>query len=238
MSTPALSILIVEDDMIVGSHISILLTEATYQVSGILPSGEAALRHLETHAPDLVLMDINLKGDMDGIEVAQHIYERYRLPVIFLTANSDAATFARAKATFPYAFISKPFRPSALLQAVELVVQRMQEASSAAATPPSDHVFVRDKDRMVKVKLVDIRYVAAERNYCRIHTHDRQYLLSNPMKSVEPHLGHSFVRSHRSFVVNVSAIEGFDEFYLYLGDDSIPLGKSYKEAVLSRLKRV
>jgi DNA-binding LytR/AlgR family response regulator len=249
-----IQILIVEDDMIVGAHISMVLAEAGYGVLGLIPTGEAALEQIRVHPPDLVLMDVQLKGKLDGVETAAEIYQSARIPIIFLTANSDAATFARAKATFPYAFISKPFRPSALLQAVELVVQRIQEAPTATPSDTDkavdetageaadeallDHVFVRDKDRMVKVKLSDIRYVAAERNYCRIHTSSRQYLLSNPMKSLEPHLGDSFLRTHRSFLVNLSAIEGFDEFYLYLGDDSIPLGRTYKEEVLRRLKRV
>ena len=244
-----IQVLIVEDDMIVGAHISMVLAEAGYGVLGLIPTGEAALEQIRIHPPDLVLMDVQLKGKLDGVDTAAEIYQHFRVPVIFLTANADATTFNRAKATFPFAFINKPFRPSALLRAVELVVQRIQESQAVAppaaqepqpeeAMPMSDHVFVRDKDRMVKVKLSDIRYVAAERNYCRIHTADRQYLLSSPMKSLEPHLGDSFVRTHRSFVVNISAIEGFDEFYLYLGDDSIPLGKSYKELVLNRLKRV
>lgn len=242
-----IQILIVEDDMIVGAHISMVLAEAGYGVLGLIPTGEAALEQIRVHPPDLVLMDVQLKGKLDGVDTAAEIYRQCQVPVIFLTANSDAATFARAKATFPYAFISKPFRPAALLRAVELVVQRIQEAPEPAAgtsqekevaLPLSDHVFVRDKDRMVKVKLSNIRYVAAERNYCRIHTTDRQYLLSSPMKSLEPHLGEEFVRSHRSFVVNLNAIDGFDEFYLYLDQDSVPLGKSYKEAVLSRLRRV
>ncbi|MEM7658176.1 MAG: response regulator [Bacteroidota bacterium] len=249
-ATPAqpdpIQILIVEDDMIVGAHISMVLAEAGYGVLGLIPTGEAALEQIRTHPPDLVLMDVQLKGTLDGVDTAAAIYESTQIPVIFLTANSDAATFARAKATFPYAFISKPFRPSALLQAVELVVQRIQEApptatqatEQAPTAPLNDYVFVRHKERMVKVPLSDIRYVAAERNYCRIHTTDRQYLLSSPMKSLESHLGNDFVRSHRSFLVNLRAIEGFDEFYLYLGDDSIPLGKSYKNNVFSRLKRV
>lgn len=244
-----IQILIVEDDMIVGAHISVALAEAGYGVQGIIPTGEAALEQIRIDPPDLVLMDVQLKGKLDGVDTAAEIYQNFRVPVIFLTANSDAATFARAKATFPYAFIEKPFRHPALLRAVELVVQRIHETQTAdpsasqeqrpeAIKPLGDQVFVRDKDRMVKVKLSDIRYVAAERNYCRIHTRDRQYLLSSPMKSLEPHLGEHFVRTHRSFVVNIGAIESFDEFYLYIDKDAIPLGKSYKEDVFSRLNRV
>lgn len=240
-----IQILVVEDDMIVGSHISMVLAEAGYGVLGLIPTGEAALEQIRILPPDLVLMDVQLKGKLDGVDTAGKIYENFNIPVIFLTANSDTATFARAKATFPYAFINKPFRPSALLQAVELVVQRIQETTEESpreieeSTPLSDHVFVRDKDRMVKVKLNEILYVEAERNYCRIHTSSRQYLLSSPMKKLESQLDTEvFVRTHRSFVVNINAIEGFDEFYLYLNEQSIPLGKSYKEEVLKRLRRV
>lgn len=240
-----IQILVVEDDMIVGAHISMVLSEAGYGVLGLIPTGEAALEQIRVLPPDLVLMDVQLKGKLDGVDTAAQIYERFNIPVIFLTANSDAETFTRAKATFPYAFINKPFRPAALLRAVELVVQRIQETTKESIQevesdkPLSDHVFVRDKDRMVKVKLNDILYVEAERNYCRIHTNSRQFLLSSPMKKLESNLDKQiFVRTHRSFVVNLSAIEGFDEFYLYLQDQSIPLGKSYKEEVLSRLRRV
>ncbi|MDP5171432.1 MAG: LytTR family transcriptional regulator DNA-binding domain-containing protein, partial [Bacteroidia bacterium] len=240
-----IQILVVEDDMIVGAHISMVLSEAGYGVLGLIPTGEAALEQIRVHPPDLVLMDVQLKGKLDGVDTAALVYERFKIPVIFLTANSDSATFTRAKATFPYAFINKPFRPAALLRAVELVVQRIQETTEespkevATEKPLSDHVFVRDKDRMVKIKFNDILYVEAERNYCRIHTNSRQFLLSSPMKKLESNLDQEmFVRTHRSFVVNLSAIEGFDEFYLYLRDQSIPLGKSYKEEVLSRLRRV
>ncbi len=250
-ATQPIEVLVVEDDMIVGAHISMVLAEAGYGVLGLIPTGEAALEQIKTYAPDLVLMDVNLKGKLDGVETATQIYQHYQVPVIFLTANSDSATFERAKAAFPYAFINKPFKPVALLRAIELVVQRMQEeqndlAPSAPAAPVenkreqmSDHIFVREKDRMVKVKLTDIRYVEAERNYCRIHTTHSQYLLSTPMKTVEGRLDTAFfVRSHRSFLVNVSAIDGLDEHYLYLGDQAIPLSKAHKDEIYRRLNRI
>ncbi len=243
----AVQVLVVEDDMIVGAHISMVLAEAGYGVLGLMPTGEAALAQISASPPDLILMDVNLKGKLDGIETATHIYERFQIPVIFLTANADEVTFNRAKAAFPHAFINKPFQPQALLRAIELVVQRIQDGTAPmhqagpAAQPPisADHVFVRDKNRMVKIQMADIQYVEAERNYCRIHTSQRAYLLSVPMKTVEERLDKlAFVRTHRSFMVNLSAVESFDESYLYLGEQAIPLSKAFKEPVLQRLNRV
>lgn len=241
-TSPVLNILIVEDDMIVGTHISMLLTEAGYEVSGLLPSAEAALSHLEAHDTDLVLMDINLKGKMDGIEAAQHIYERHGLPVIFLTANSDPGTFQRAKQALPYAFLNKPFQPEALLQAIELAAYRSQENPSLSAPSPksvaplSDRIFVRDKNKMVKISLEDIHYVKAERNYCTLVTPAKSYTLSIPLKSFEEKVSSSlFCRVHRSFLVNLQQVESLDEHHVFCSGEAIPLSKAYKKELSQRL---
>lgn len=239
---PSTTILIVEDDMIVGTHISMVLVEAGYEVSGVIPSAEAALRHLEVEEADLVLMDINLKGKMDGIEAAQHIYERHGLPVIFLTANSDAGTFQRAKQALPYAFLNKPFQPEALLQAIELAAYRSQEnpTRSESVQKPvdalDDRIFVRDKDKMMKISLEDIHYVKAERNYCTLITSAKSYTLSIPLKSFEEKVSSDlFCRVHRSFLVNLKQVESLDEHHVFCSGEAIPLSKAYKKELNQRL---
>ena len=97
-------ILIVEDEMIIAANISLQLTNLGYEVTGIIPRGEEALVHIEQNLPDIILMDINLKGDIDGVEIATLIQKSYKIPIIFLTANSDEVNFNRAKATNPYGF--------------------------------------------------------------------------------------------------------------------------------------
>jgi len=102
-------ILIVEDDMIIAANISVQLTNLGYEVIGIETRGEEAILHASANTPDIILLDINLKGRVNGIEAAIQIQKFKRIPIIYLTANSDEATFTKAKATHPYAFISKPF---------------------------------------------------------------------------------------------------------------------------------
>mgnify|MGYP003473637111 FL=1 len=103
-------ILIVEDEMIIAANISLQLTTLGYEVTGIIPRGEEALMHFRQNKPDIVLLDIQLKGDLDGIETAKLMQKESEIPIIYLTANADEAHFNKAKSTNPYAFISKPFK--------------------------------------------------------------------------------------------------------------------------------
>lgn len=94
-----IKILVVEDEMIIAAKISMQLTNLGYEVTGILPRGEEALLHAAENKPDIVLLDINLKGNIDGIETARQMQLMKDIPIIYLTANADEATFNRAKAT-------------------------------------------------------------------------------------------------------------------------------------------
>ncbi|RZM18936.1 MAG: response regulator, partial [Pedobacter sp.] len=82
----AIKILVVEDEMIIAAKISMLLSNLGYEVTGILPRGEEAILHIEENQPDIILLDINLKGELDGIQTAAIIQQK-NIPVIFLTAN-------------------------------------------------------------------------------------------------------------------------------------------------------
>ena len=117
----SIKILVVEDEMLIGAKISMLLTNLGYEVTGILPRGEDALINVEENKPDIIVLDINLKGKIDGIETAT-ILQQKNIPVIYLTANADDATFNRAKLTRPTAFISKPFKQLDLQRAIELTI--------------------------------------------------------------------------------------------------------------------
>lgn len=112
-------ILIVEDEAIVARDIASSLRELSYHVIAIAASGEEAVAKAASGHPDLILMDIRLNGEMDGIEAARLIHKQQATPVIFLTAHADHATLTRAKATAPYAYLVKPFSSRELEAALE-----------------------------------------------------------------------------------------------------------------------
>ena len=117
-------LLVVEDEGIVAKDIQIRLGNLGYEVAAVASSGEEAIQKAaETH-PDLVLMDITLKGEMDGIEAAEEIISRYDIPVVYLTAHTDEKTLQRAKITEPFGYILKPFGEKDLYSTIEISLHR------------------------------------------------------------------------------------------------------------------
>ncbi len=245
MGIPA-KILVVEDEMVIGANISLELTNMGFEVTGIVPRGEEALHHIKQNPPDIVLLDIQLKGKIDGIETAQIMQKEFNIPIIYLTANADNFNFNRAKITQPYAFISKPYKKLDLQRAIELTVLQIHNEKNPQKTNGdievlayilSDYLFVRNNDKLVKVEIKDIFYIEAERNYCRIYSKDKEYLLVMTLKEMDEKLPQKhFIRVHRSFIVNLSKIDEISTSHIVIGKTAIPVSKALKEELLNRLQ--
>ncbi|MCM8569364.1 LytTR family transcriptional regulator DNA-binding domain-containing protein [Gramella jeungdoensis] len=243
-----IKILIVEDEMIIAANISLQLNELGYEVTGIVPRGEEALMHIKTETPDILLLDINLKGSLDGIETALKMQETHDIPVIYLTANADEAHFNRAKVTHPYAFVAKPFKKLDLQRAIELTVSQIgfKNENNSNFKPKEDDafilndcVFVRHLNTMVKVEIKDILYIEAERNYCRIFTNNKEYLLVITLKEMDKKLpAKHFLRIHRSYIINISQITEIATSHIVIGRKAIPINKSLKKELLKRLQTI
>lgn len=248
-------ILILEDDMIIAADISLHLTRMGYEIQGILTRGEEVLKTIQDHTPDIVLVDIQLKGDLDGVETAHQINAlNLNISIIFLTANSDEATFSRAKTTKPSAFITKPFKRLDLARAVELAVVKKQEhqkdnaevveASESENEPTpilNDRIFVKSGDLMVKIFVEDILYAEAHRNYCKIYTAAKDYLMTLPLNAFESKLSAShFLRIHRSYVINLKKVDALSDQCenVNISGKHIPVSRSSKNELVNRLKLI
>ena len=117
-------IMIVEDEWITADDIRMSLQSLGYTVSSVVSSGEEAIQKAEKDKPDLVLMDIMLKGKMDGIEAASQIRSCYNIPIIYLTAYADEKILERAKITEPFGYIVKPFVNEDLKIAIEIALYK------------------------------------------------------------------------------------------------------------------
>ena len=119
-------ILIVEDESIVAMDLKQRLAAMDYEVTATVSNGAAAIDQVSACLPDLILMDIQIKGDIDGIETAEIIQKKFEVPIVFLTANSDIATVTRAKKTGPLAYLLKPFENKSLQTTIEIALYRFQ----------------------------------------------------------------------------------------------------------------
>ncbi len=367
-------ILVVEDESIVAKDIQTTLTKLGYDVPATASSAAVAYQKLEELKPDLVFLDIKLKGDEDGIHIAEHIKIKYNIPVIFLTSFVDQETLDRAKVTEPYGYIVKPFNETDLKTTVEMALfkygrdkeiresqQRLANAlgkvgeviiitdtdcritylnqraesfigygnnsangvdlfdlisieradnssvkkeelvtnmqnneaveykdcnvitkrdnSSIPAILTSSPIrdekdqlignafvilkqekgqdqsqpmmmqtalleeqviqnsfFVKKGSMLVKVYLDNIVWIQAMDNYVIIQTNTDQFVIHSTMKDIEMKLpNNKFLRVHRSYIIPIDKIGVLDENTVLIGDKTIPIGKSYKDAFMARL---
>lgn len=235
-----LNVLLVEDEMIIAADVKAHLGDIGVRDITIVRSGEAALAYLEKNKVQLILMDISLDGELDGIDTAAIVRDKYDIPLIFLTANTDDATFRRAKATIPFAFIEKPFKKRRLIRTIELFLEHAlaepeQEASGSVFL--ADRIFVRDRNGLSKVALDDVLWLEADRAYCKIMTSDREFVVSSAMGALEKNIENPLLRRvHRSYIVNISKIDRIEQSVLVVNGSVIPLSKTYQEDLMQALQ--
>lgn len=253
------NILIVEDEAILAMALSDQLEDDGYCVVGVASNGRKALDLFQNNPVDLILCDITIKGEWDGIETIRHLFALRQVPVIYLTALSDRATIQRAKETLPAAYITKPFDTGQLRLSIEMAINNFSvrvltpklvatheidmpeppstaEKSSrdGARTGPvlkvEDALFVKQNYQFMKVLLAEILYLEADNIHTTIVTHNRKYAVRLSLSHLLERLQYDrMVRIHRSFVINLDRIDSFSEHEVIIGTHSIPLGRNFKD---------
>ena len=179
--------------------------------------------------------------------MAHEMQKHHNIPIIYLTANSDDLHFERAKATKPFAFISKPFKKLELQRSIEFTVSQIRRdqlptqtsAAGEVSFVLSDSIFIRHHDKMVKIAINDILYIEADRNYCRVHCKDKKSLLVMTLKDFDEKLSHRhFLRIHRSFIVNMSHIDEIATSHVVIAKKAIPLSVEMKKQLLLHIQKV
>ncbi len=245
-------ILIVEDENIVAKDIQNSLKKLGYLVPAIVSTGEKAIEEAQESRPDLILMDIMLKGDMTGIESANIIKERFDIPVIFLTAYADENTINKAKISEPYGYIIKPFKDNDLQTTIEMALykhdrdinikkERDLYHSIIENKESDDSIFVRADYRLNKVNFKDIYFIEALKDYVVINTSDNIYTTHTTMKEMVRILPpKDFVRVHRSYIVRLDKIFSikYPDLVIEGKMKVIPIGGLYRKELYSRLNLI
>ena len=245
----AKKILVTEDESIVRKDIERCLGQLGYEIVASVDTGEKAIAAALEHKPDLCLMDIMIKGDMNGIAAAEEIKRNLDVPVIFLTAYADENTLAQAKMAEPHGYILKPFKDADIQSAVEMALHKHSKElelkneaeflrSLTEHKSGADIIFVKNRSRLMQVKHDDLLFVEALKDYVVIHTRKESYTIHSTMKEIERKLSdRRFVRVHRSYIVNLDVIESMKYANIRVEgiEKEIPVGGSYKDVLASRI---
>ncbi|HFA47868.1 MAG TPA: response regulator transcription factor [Bacteroidetes bacterium] len=245
---PSIKILITEDELLYANQLEILVEEMGYQCAGVADNAHDALGLAIATEPDLLLMDIHLKGPKDGIETAALIRKHLPVPLIFITSITSDEVFERAKKTGPAAFIQKPFDAKQLQRSIELAIGR---SAGLPATPPvsswqkdllhNGHFYLKSKNRLEKVSAADILFIEIKNRDCTLTTKTGAITVRMSLADIMDKLPvRGFLQTHRSFVINETHISAVDLSMnkVEIGKHKVPISKTFRNGLLQRLNMI
>lgn len=223
--------LIIEDDPFISRVIKKTLEANNIQVVGIAKNLEIALELLKTTKPDLCLVDIQLKGKLDGVLFAKQLDE-IQLPYFYLTAQTDPLTISEVNNTKPLGYIVKPFTTAGLWSSISVVWNKYLDEKNSVLNVKSDGYVYRIQEN-------DILYLEAFDNYCYIHTENDKILVPHTLKWVKEQLkGNHFFTSHRSYCINTNKITDVGKKTVHINTLEIALSEARKPQLLEILKNI
>lgn len=247
-----INVLVVEDESIVSKDIQQSLTKLGYKIIGAAASGEKAIEIIQTETPDVILMDIMLKGELNGIETARRIKKKHNVPVIYLTAYADEDTLSKAKVTEPHGYILKPFKEIDLHTTIEMAIYKHEQEktikkerdlyySLVENSDKDGFIFVKANSKLVKINNNEIFFVEALKDYVTINLKAKRYTIHSTMKDIESKLHpKEFARVHRSFIVRLDKIKSIEQNNIILEEEKkiLPIGGSYKEELGKKINLI
>lgn len=241
LSHMEIKVLIVEDNPITAQDLEEILTENGIAVVGIARTGNQAINKARDLQPDILIMDIKLDGDKDGITVVQEIYKTDYYPVIYLTANTDREHVEKAYSTSPAAFLSKPFDHKDLIHAIELAfVNHYKKVFNSSEIPEMNKsIFLKNGDKYEKIAIDEIQLIKADGSYSSVVTKKQTYSISLNLQGLSDKIKNPlFFRLHRSYIVNLKSISGFDNQYVFIDKLPIPYSKNYRDSLMRFLHKL
>ncbi len=239
----AIKVGIVEDEMIIAEGIAEALRHYGYVPTIPATSFTEAMEMIAAESPDILLLDIQLSGKKDGIDLAARIKEEYNIPFIFLTGNSDAATVQRAKQLCPPAYLVKPFNKEELYTSIEVCLHNFSVAQQQPEDEPHDNFIIKDSlfikqgQSFQKVGIKDILYLESDNVYINVYLRNNKMLVRSTLQNYLEllHSDH-FFRVHRSFAVNIHHVDTISADSVFVNGREIPIGKSYRDELLAILR--
>lgn len=228
-------IIIVEDERELAINIQELLTVLGYEVLAIFNNAKSCIDFLATQTADLVLIDITIKGNDNGIELAKQISSKHQIPLVFCTAHSDYSILQQIRSFTPAGYIVKPFSLELLKATLYLALNKNNYEVSEEQLE-SRILNVRDKGLVVPLETNKIIAAEADGLYTKIITEEKTYLIRDILKNVEKKLHQKqFIRVHKSYLINLAYATSYNSKLIKINHLNIPIKRGFYKTLQTLL---
>ena len=241
--TAKIRILIIEDDELIRALLDLIITDLGHHIVASVDNAVDALVAYSVHRPHVVISDIEIKGNIDGIELSKKLLQIRKCQLLFLTGNSNAETFNKAKKLAPLAFISKPIVRVELERSIDLAVEHSNETIGfvTESMPADGCLYTRIGNKLKKIAIADIEYIEVDGKYSSISVSQRIVNCKISLKELQAKLPQKdFLQVNRSSVINLNCIEEIDmaRQIIKMPSAEISIGRNFKESLLNRLNLI
>lgn len=215
-----LKILIVEDEVLIAEDLKDILISFGVQNILLTHTKSDGYNALSSFKPNVVLLDIRMEKELDGLELGNLINEKFKIPFIFITAHSDVALIQKILQTKPAGYITKPFKKSDLFAQLNLLISKSSENAQ---------IVIKENYQNVIIKHNDILFIESEGNYLNIYTTIKKHLIRMTLEEMFELLSNdNFVKVHRSYVINKTKVTTFNKKEIEIGEYKIPLSRGFE----------
>lgn len=232
MTQNPLKILVVEDEYITQKTICNYLTEIGYEVVAAVMNTNNAIEMLNTKEVDFAILDINIKGEKNGIWLGNYISENFNIPHLYLTAYSDTETIKNALQTKPLGYLVKPFQKHDLFTSIEIAISNFTKNQ----TSKEKHILVKHNEVYTKINFDTILFIESDKNYLILNCEDETYRYRSTITDFENLMPNYFIKTHKGFIINCQKVKEFSNSLILINDFKIPISKTFKELVFNKLQ--
>ena len=230
-----------EDEPSFALEVEMLVLELGHSIAGVTGEADEALALAKIKEPDLILMDINLEGAMNGVEIAEKL-DDHEIPVLFMTSEVNPDIYERAKNTCIAGYLVKPFDLLSLKSSIELLADSIQYREKQATNEKvfKDFLLVRKATSLVKVPVKEITYAQSHGNHCMLHTMsgEKHLVTISLAKLLQKLPEDSFMKIHKQYIIQLACIDelsaGASE--VRIGKALIPVGRTFRHQLLNRFE--
>ncbi|MEM9823845.1 MAG: response regulator [Bacteroidota bacterium] len=224
-------VLIVEDKVVFAESLKADLIALGYHVVGVFRTGSEALVAVKKVAPDLIFMDINLAGQLDGIETTEMINKLFDIPVIYLTAFTDLDTLKKVQKTDHAYYLPKPYDSNRVRVAIDYTFAGIAKRTSGYEEwyEKKEILFLRKKNTYVKVNIADILWIKGAGSFIEIHTKQKEkFVLSLNLKQFSEKCNQpNLFRVNKSYLVNLNEIDEIKGNQIFIAKNSILVSNNF-----------